>query len=419
MVAMDPLMPTPLQILSSLKDDLRHAKKVSLGQFQVINLDLIRTAAGERWNKVKSKIFDASEAFIARRIEANDAVFRCDEGFLVVFAHDHSEQAEKRTRDISDALNRFYLGDDVFRTLKISSRAMRLSVDELAALFASEGVDEQAESPIGTGVPLPADPAPPPVKVVYEPVYDVERQAFVASFCLPVRRSIGQLRIGHLHTYPFDPHITAELDLEIQALALEDLRENWRMGRRSAICLTPHFRTLNNALDRQRYFTALTALPGEIQPVVSVRIDGTPRGAPMGRLQEISGFLRTMKIQTLVQCVDPEFEIELYADCQIQAFGGVMKDRRRGSELSAQDASVIEHFVTRAERQGARTYAAAIARRSSFQILSALGVRWFSGPYLAQYDVDLPMARALSLKALSQRAEGPVPQRAFSDTVWV
>lgn len=410
-------MPTPKQILASLKDDLRHSKTISLGQFQVINLDLIKDAAGERWAKLKTKIFDVSEAFIARRIEKNDAIFRCDEGFLVVFALGHADDAETRTREISDALNRFYLGDDIFRMLKVSATAMQLLVDELAALFAKEGVKEDDEPAHSDIIAVSDEPQLPPVKVVYEPVYDVERQGFVASFCLPVRRSIGEIRIGHLHTYPFDPHITATLDLEIQDQALSDLQERWSKGYRGAICLTPHFRTLNNAMDRQRYLAALTRLPPDIQSVVSVRIDGTPNGAPIGRLMEMTGLLRTMRIQTLVQCLDPKFEIERFADCQIQAFGGVMKDRQRGAELSADDAARIEHFVTRAKKLGAGTYAAAVARRSTFQILLGLGVRWFSGPYLAQYERELPPSRLLSLEKLSKRPEGPVPQRAFSDDV--
>ena len=116
-------MPRPAEILESIRDQLRGSKNVALGQFQIINLDLIKTVAGDRWDVLKQKIFDVSEAFIAQRLHASDALFRCDEGFLVVFATERADVAEAQAAWISHDLNRFYVGDEVFRKLKVTSRA--------------------------------------------------------------------------------------------------------------------------------------------------------------------------------------------------------------------------------------------------------------------------------------------------------
>jgi len=406
-------MPTPVDILTSLKSELKGSRSVALGQFQIINLDLIRSVAGERWAKLKSKIFDVSEVFISKRLHRGDAVFRCDDGFLVVFAPAHADDAEARTQSISEALNRFYLGDEIFKQLKISSRAMTLSLEELAAFFASEGLDESQDSSEMPDVVVAEPASPPAPKVVYEPVYDVEREAFISSFCLPVRNVLGETRIGHLHTYPFDAHVTADLDLALQEMVLDELNQSWKDGRKTAVCLTPHYRTLIDPLDRQKYFKRLSALPPHLHSVVTVRIDGTPAGAPMGRIQEIAGFLRTMRIKFLVQCDTTDFEIERFSDCQVQAFGGVMKDASRGGELALSDSQKIQHFITRAKRLNAETYAAAVGMRSTFEILTAIGVRWFSGPFLAPYLTRVPSSRPVALSELARRSEAPVEPRHF------
>lgn len=409
-------MPRPVDILASLKDELKGSRNVALGQFQIINLDLIRSFAGDRWLKLKSKVFDVSEAFIAKRLEPGDAVFRCDEGFLVVFSPARAEESEARTQAISEDLNRFYLGDEIFQQLEISSRAMTLSLEELAVFFSQEGVEEDRPSVEGGSDVIAVDPpAPPAPEVVYEPIYDVERQAFIASFGLPVRKVMGEIRIGHLHTYPFDAHVTSELDLYLQNLVLEDLQQVWKAGRKAAVCLTPHYRTLADPMDRQKYFARLSALPPHLHKVVTVRIDGTPSGAPMGRIQEITGFLRTMRIDILVQCDTPEFEIERFSDCQVQAFGGAMRDRSGKKEMGIEDIQRVQHFVSRSQRLGADTYAAAVSQRSTFEILIAMGVRYFSGPFLAPYLTKMPGARAMSLMDLGQRPEGPVKPRRFQD----
>ena len=406
-------MPTPVDILSSLKNELKGSRSVALGQFQIINLDLIRSVAGERWTKLKTKIFDVSEVFIAKRLQPGDVVFRCDDGFLVVFAPAHAHEAEARTKAISEALNRFYLGDEIFKQFKISSRAMTLSLEELAAFFASEGVDEAQDSSETPDVVVAELPTPPGPKVVYEPVYDIEREAFISSFCLPVRNVLGETRIGHLHTYPFDAHVTADLDLALQEMVLTELSQSWKVGRKAAVCLTPHYRTLVDPGDRQKYFARLSALPPYLHSVVTVRIDGTPAGAPMGRIQEIAGFLRTMRIKFLVQCDTPAFEIERFSDCQVQAFGGVMKDASRGGELALSDSQKIQHFITRAKRLNAGTYAAAVGMRLTFEILTAMGVRWFSGPFLAPYLTKVPSSRPVALSELARRSEAPVKPRSF------
>ena len=402
-------MPRPAEILASIRDQLRGSKSVALGQFQIINLDLIKTVAGDRWDELKQKIFDVSEAFIAHRLHASDALFRCDEGFLVVFATDRADVAEAQATWISNDLNRFYVGDEVFRKLKVRSRALRLDQSELAAFFAAQGVSATEPSRAGEERVKPEETRYQPetlrTRVAYEPVYDITRQALVSSFCLPVRNVAGVLHFGHRHEYPFEAHVTAKRDFDVQMLVLDALEASWSKGHAAAVCLTPHYRTLIDPHDRQEYFARLKALPEHLHKAVTIRIDGTPDGAPMGRLQEITGTLRTLKIKFLVHCHALEFEIERYEDCGVQAFGGALKDLTRGSPMGEELQTELARFVGRAARMGADVYAAAVARQTSFALLRELGVRWFSGPFVAPLLSRLPLVQPLSVAELAGRSD--------------
>lgn len=412
-------MPRPAEILESIRDQLRGSKNVALGQFQIINLDLIKTVAGDRWDVLKQKIFDVSEAFIAQRLHASDALFRCDEGFLVVFATERADVAEAQAAWISHDLNRFYVGDEVFRKLKVTSRALRLDQSELAAFFAAQGVSAKEESRPGEGKIQQEEAQYQPeslrTRVAYEPVYDVTRQALISSFCLPVRNVAGVLHFGHRHEYPFEAHVTAKRDFDVQMLVLDALEACWTKGHAAAVCLTPHYRTLIDPMDRQEYYARLKALPEHLHKAVTVRIDGTPDGAPMGRLQEITGTLRTLKIKFLVHCHSLEFEIERYEGCGVQAFGGALKDLTRGSPMSGELQAKLAQLVGRSARMGSDVYAAAIARKTSFAVLRELGVRWFSGPFIAPMLTKLPLVQPLTLAELASRddkldrQEAPLP----------
>lgn len=402
-------MPRPAEILASIRDQLRGSKNVALGQFQIINLDLIKTVAGDRWDVLKQKIFDVSEAFIAQRLHASDALFRCDEGFLVVFATERADAAEAQAAWISQDLNRFYVGDEVFRQLKVTSRALRLDQSELAAFFAAQGVSAKEESRAGEGKIQEEEAQYQPeslrTRVAYEPVYDVTRQALVSSFCLPVRNVAGVLHFGHRHDYPFEAHVTAKRDFDVQMLVLDALEACWTKGHAAAVCLTPHYRTLVDPHDRQEYFARLKTLPDHLHKAVTVRIDGTPDGAPMGRLQEITGTLRTLKMKFLVHCHALEFEIERYEGCGVQAFGGALKDLTRGSPMSDELQAKLAQLIGRSARMGSDVYAAAVARQTSFAVLRELGVRWFSGPFIAPMLTKLPLVQPLSLTELASRGD--------------
>ena len=72
-----------------------------------------------------------------------------------------------------------------------------------------------------------------------------------------------------------------------------------------------------------------------------------------------------------------------------------------GEELQTE----LARFVGRAARMGADVYAAAVARQTSFAVLRELGVRWFSGPFVAPLLSRLPLVQPLSVAELAGRSD--------------
>ena len=134
------------QLFKTLRERLRQADRFDLGQFQIINLDLIKARAGDRWSQMRNRVFEVSEHFIGQRLRADDVLVRCEEGFLIVFGSGCAEGAQTRTQAISDALNAFYLGDEFFKRLNIRSSAVRLDPGALVEFLQSSGAQKTCET---------------------------------------------------------------------------------------------------------------------------------------------------------------------------------------------------------------------------------------------------------------------------------
>jgi PAS domain S-box-containing protein len=108
-----PPPPRPKEFGSAIREALANSDKtpaaVVTGKLQLIGLDEVRKALGDRWAEFESKTFNAAEAILRRHLGPRDAISRTqDDGFLVCFA-DLNEQeatfkAQALRREIVDRL---------------------------------------------------------------------------------------------------------------------------------------------------------------------------------------------------------------------------------------------------------------------------------------------------------------------------
>jgi hypothetical protein len=125
------------ELLDRLKTSLSGRQTIDLGQFQWVNLDMVRREAGDDWDKLRHEIFKASSAFIERRISSDDVLMRFEGGFMLVFSDLDGDAADEKIDEISLALNTFFIGDRALRSLQIAAEARQVSKDEFLAIVAS------------------------------------------------------------------------------------------------------------------------------------------------------------------------------------------------------------------------------------------------------------------------------------------
>ncbi|MEC9250950.1 MAG: hypothetical protein VX501_09895, partial [Pseudomonadota bacterium] len=94
-----------------LKKALAGKAAVEMGQFQFVNLDEIRSQAGDEWPEIRDKTYEVSGHFIEKRLADDDVLIRCQGGFLIMFSQMGGVEAEAHVEEINDELNEFFLGE--------------------------------------------------------------------------------------------------------------------------------------------------------------------------------------------------------------------------------------------------------------------------------------------------------------------
>lgn len=146
-----------VETMKRLKAVLAERESVDIGNFQLINLDMVRAEAGERWDELRKKIYTAAGHFIEKRLGAEDVIVRCKGGFIIVYANRTGVEAARQTEAISLDLNRFFLGDRILRQLEVSSKTHSVSMAELASMVAGGQEEEAADNRAAKSARTPAE----------------------------------------------------------------------------------------------------------------------------------------------------------------------------------------------------------------------------------------------------------------------
>lgn len=137
------------EIRNKLKQALTGKNTVEMGQFKWVNLDMVRREAGGDWDRLRRKIYSASGDFIERRLGEGDVLLRCQGGFMIIFGTLEGDAAAEKVEEISLALNVFFLGDRILRSLKVEAEARSISPEEFMQIVATSKplMDEVEEEP--------------------------------------------------------------------------------------------------------------------------------------------------------------------------------------------------------------------------------------------------------------------------------
>lgn len=277
------------QVLEELKRHLASAEHVDVSQYQFINLDAVRAAAGGMWETIRARVFLACENLIKRRIAGQDMVIRCASGFLVVFRSAEGTAAQRITNEITAEMQQFFLGDAITKLLDVEANCEQLTVAEFAATLDAADVEESAVSAPGRDEVRQLAARREIEELVFWPAWDPRREAVACFAAAPRRRSrdeTGWEWTAEMLAGRSRPDTRLAFDLAVLTRVHEALETLHAQKARCGVITPVGYASLAHGPSRTRYAAALSALPEHLRKLIFLKVEGTPLDAPAAQVNE-------------------------------------------------------------------------------------------------------------------------------------
>ena len=437
------------ELKKKLKEALAGRADVEMGQFQFVNLEAVRAEAGPDWDKMRGRIYEVSAHFIEKRLDADDVMFRCQGGYLIIFKNLSGDSAAGRVSEISTELNRFFLGDRALEALKIVGEARSVSTTEFLEIVARTQPQDteplQASAPEtdppgsagctkntrpATGIADPGRPAwavqevedeiraAPPSwartekktqmapwdEIVFKPCWDARENAVTHHLCLARRvlngfPAYGRDTFAAINSRP----LNRLLDHSVAKAAQRGFQRLHAEGASCSIIIPVHYDTISSLSERMQYFAILQAVPVPIRRHFLLRIDAIPDGAPVGQMQELFRSMMPFGSQIIARLPYGVSDLRRFEGSGVGAFGTEIPYRLGDGEGSTTTVQAVLGLVTAAQKLKAETFLTQVENASLLGASVSAGVRLFSGDLIGP-DADRPApARALEFNEIVDR----------------
>jgi len=266
-----------------LREKLLHAETADAGQFRFLNLDMLMARYGERWPRVKDRIFETCQAFISKRIGAGDIIVRAANGFLVFPDPHGGESAAAIAARIDIELKAFFLGTEYLQELELVSDALVVPVQSLLGKH-KPAQDEPPESePVKSPPPEAAA-----LNIKYEPVWASNTGYIAMALAVPFQPGVkGLVRRYHAALDgESSSHQRQLFDSRVIAAVMRQISERPGISRLCKVAVPVHIDTLTTQSLRVAYFTQLTKMDAQVLDMLALRIMGAPSDAPASRINE-------------------------------------------------------------------------------------------------------------------------------------
>ena len=271
-------------IKAKLKAVLAGREQVDFGQFRLLNLEQVRSAAGADWPRIKTRVFTAGQQLIETSLGPDDLVVPCGDGFLVILANPDAAQAA-RIESIGEKLRTFFLGEPQTEALAIKTARGRTSATEIAQL--AEPAPAQDRSAIGDEAKperLALRPIPPAKAGAEEdgaclpffrPIWNAATQSISANGARTRIRVGGRMLDGRRAVEArMAPACHADLDHMAQKAALDALMRAVRAGGETELFVTLHADTWSAPNERATYLDRFSRLPKTVRRSFIAGVDG-------------------------------------------------------------------------------------------------------------------------------------------------
>lgn len=366
-----------------LSETVRNRLPNTAGKFQVVRLDRISDAFGERWPVIQDRVLQLAERVLQKRLTRVDCYSRGDDkSFLVLFVELTEEQARFKAKSIADEIQGLILGEvdngpDIgVRTGVAAVERLALSepvTSEALSLALDDEIAAEATDSEITERSLVGD-----VDVEYRPTLNV-RAGYVAIFdSVPSRRTGTRVYRGQAFYPGGCGELNLRMNLEIICRAMLEVRQAMATGRKFSAVMPIHFHAIGSRY-RHELIEVLKTIDQDTRNVLVFDIIGCLPGTPLIRLGEVISALSSFgRAVTMRVNIDYPY-IDSLRNLGLMALGTDLNER----DIDGSTMNLLTAFVRRVRTIGLHPYVFGIRSADLIAPLAGLGVDYINGPAIA------------------------------------
>lgn len=283
---------------SMTEDDGSQSNPLVAGSLELLGLDDLRQAMGDRWLALGSRAVEMAEAELRLQLDETD-FYRPygDTSFLVCFSTLDQPAADLKARQIGARIK-------AKLAQQIPEVAVTLSVEHFVAAVDRKALRQGGDLPIADRLFGTLERMREEAKatarrfrtsllrdfqILFAPVWHTSKHVVILNRCL-LDMTSGCTTLGQFQALA-DPlqlsRTLAELDFSLLTKSLEVLHQMLRSGRGSAVLVPVTLRTIDDAASRQEYVRLLSLIPDSYRKFLIIEISGIPATASPERLGEL------------------------------------------------------------------------------------------------------------------------------------
>jgi hypothetical protein len=309
-----------LSSVPSYAHRLKGKTQLDTTQLQFLNLDELEKRYGDRWPQVRGRIIETCESFISRRIRPEDLLLRAANGFLILPDPNREEPAEAFTRRIKLDLEKFFLGTDYLKSLRLSAETKNIALQDLFSALESETFEraEADHAAARSSVDPPAAPLPD-FSLRFESIWTMRTGHVALQRILPFSMIGGVGSWGHkIPPSSGGDAMVMEFDRQVLISAAAAARANDAPSR-CALAVPVHFRTLASVKHRLPYMACFKEHAHGTDGLM-LHVRGLPMDAPASTITETTAVARNMTRRILCEADALSMRPDRFDDARVDIF---------------------------------------------------------------------------------------------------
>ena len=342
-----------------LPDDLNERLKgiaqlrpeLDVTQLQIINLEDVRAAYGDKWPGTRQRVFEVAINFLKKRITPEDLLIPCGDGFIVVFGSVEGASAEIAGLQLARSLSNHFRMEAGFEQLRFRCKHQTLEIAGIANLVRALSVVEPAEPIHGTFAE--DDTQDKEIRFKFQPLWDAKHEAistYVArAYDMRGRPLDDEEQNG---ASPVRGHLSRDLAaIEASASALDRLLKR---GEQAIVGFTLQASTLADHDQLRNILQALEAISQRKRRYLMIVLGDVVPGFPRYHLDRLVQLLSHKVERIVIELSFDEPDIGSVAGTAAWGFGYSLPRRNQLLETTPSVLPRVARDAKRAARHGKR-----------------------------------------------------------------